>query len=532
MTKITCLKSSRYAVILFVLGLIFLIGRRQLIESTWVPMGADWDSWLQSAVSIRFGGSYPMVRWPLYGAVVAIVDFILPTPLHISAQILSMAATVGSAVGVFWVFSSGLNSPKWGVVGWFVTIMFPLNLCFSDWCSSYALWGCSCVWTVICLFELYRRQKWQWAIGAGFGSVFSLAIMAKGLVLGLFFILFSVVVLLISKGHKVKSTIAFCLPLALLFSLYAGFPHSLKSLDAHVASVDFARDRPLVDKHIYDPTQDPHAYGSKGYVFGQSMSFDKISDALQSSANSLSPEKRKQNFHRSRQIIQTAFPKLKNWVFVYIALGWLSLMILLRRQWILWCGFAAVIISVLPSVFVEFNMRFLIPGTAVLSVFWVAPFALLSRHIKAVWGQALLVGSFSFLCYISPYSDYRATSEWLDPLLVRGKQGIWLESKLPEGTINVVAPPSIGVPISGSRGGNLIVPGSSKLDEPFKIPSDEFVLLWIDFPAWAPTGEEFTISPMMPPFPDGLTNLEGRMVLEHHPLFQGGAGVALLGELQ
>ena len=94
----------------FASGLLFFIVRRQILESTWVPMGADWDSWLQGAVSIRFGGSYPMVRWPLYGFTVAAVDFILPTPLHISAQILSMASVAGAATGVLWLLKRIFSS--------------------------------------------------------------------------------------------------------------------------------------------------------------------------------------------------------------------------------------------------------------------------------------------------------------------------------------------------------------------------------------------------------------------------------------
>ena len=93
----------RRLMLVFALGFAFFVIRRQLTESTWVPMGADWDSWLQGAVSLRFGGSYPMVRWPLFGFSVAVVDFLLPTPLHISAQLLSMASVAGSAAGLFWI---------------------------------------------------------------------------------------------------------------------------------------------------------------------------------------------------------------------------------------------------------------------------------------------------------------------------------------------------------------------------------------------------------------------------------------------
>ena len=117
------------------LGFAFFVIRRQLTESTWVPMGADWDSWLQGAVSLRFGGSYPIVRWPLFGFSVAVVD-LLPTPLHISAH-LSMASVAGSAAGLFgfWAVCLRISGPWAGSC-----LTFPLTS-FAEWCSSYALWA-------------------------------------------------------------------------------------------------------------------------------------------------------------------------------------------------------------------------------------------------------------------------------------------------------------------------------------------------------------------------------------------------------
>lgn len=515
---------------IFGLGLLFFIIRRQIFESTWVPMGADWDSWLQGAVSIRFGGSYPMVRWPLYGFVVAVFDFFLPTPLHISAQIVSMASVAGSATGVFWILRRLFSSRFWASVGWLFCLTFPLNMSFAEWCSSYALWGCSCVWTIVSLFEFHESRRLKWAVGAGVGSAFSLAIMAKGLVLGAFFSVFSIGVLLLSGRHFLKGIVAFLLPICIFFTAYASFDHELKSLDAHIASVDFARNRPLKGHHIYDPTEDPHAYASKGYIFGQSMRPSTVIKALQYSAQAVTLEQRARNYQRSSQIIQTAFPSLSHAFLIYMGVAVLGLMIFCRRGWLVWTGASAVILSVIPSLFVEFNMRFLIPATAIGMVLLIAPMAQLSQW-NPKYGNALGVFLAIGLWLNSPCSDHQATFNWLEALLVPGKQGIWVESQLPKGRVHVIAPPSIGVPVAGARGGHLIVPGSSQLDVPFSIPAEDFVLLWIDFPDWAKEGEIFEISPMMPPFPEGLSQLEGRKVLKHYQLFQGGAGLVILGEL-
>ena len=176
------------------LGLSFLFFAVSFMKALLrVPMGAGLGSWLQGAVSLRFGGSYPMVRWPLYGFCVAVVDFFLPTPLHISAQLLSMASIAGAAaesIG-FW---GGCSWVGFGQrLGWFFCLTFPLNMSFAEWCSSYALWGCACVWTVISMFEYHQSKQLKWAFGMGVGAAFSLAIMAKGLALGTFFVCFPLV---------------------------------------------------------------------------------------------------------------------------------------------------------------------------------------------------------------------------------------------------------------------------------------------------------------------------------------------------
>jgi hypothetical protein len=214
----------------------------------------------------------------------------------------------------------------------------------------------------------------------------------------------------------------------------------------------------------------------------------------------------------------------------YLGLSFCGLLLLCRRGWIVWCGVGAIVLSTIPSLFVEFNMRFLIPATSVFAVLLIAPLAQLSQYFSRFGtglGLLLAVG----LWVYTPCNDHQATSEWLNALLVPGKRGIWMASQLPPGTVHVIAPPAIGVPISGARGGHLIVPGSSRLDEPFPVPKEDMVLLWIDFPGWAEVDDVFEISPMMPPFPEGLTQLEGRKVLKHYPVFKSGAGTALLGPL-
>ena len=177
---------GRQLLLAFALGLVFFILRRQLYESTWVPMGADWDSWLQGAVSLRFGGSYPMVRWPLYGFCVAVVDFFYPRPFTflrsccqwrlLLVQQLSLldfgAVVLGSALGMAWVVLLS-------------DLSFKHELCRMV-LFFYALWGCACVWTVISMFEYHQSKQLKWAFGMGVGAAFSLAIMAKGLALRIF----------------------------------------------------------------------------------------------------------------------------------------------------------------------------------------------------------------------------------------------------------------------------------------------------------------------------------------------------------
>ena len=106
-------------------------------------------------------------------------------------------------------------------------------------------------------------------------------------------------------------------------------------------------------------------------------------------------------------------------------------------------------------------MRFLIPASAVGALLLVGPIAAIASVPR--FGTLVGVGMAAGLWFSTPSSDHDATFNWLDALLVKGQQGIWIEVYLPKGTVHVIAPPSIGVPVAGARGGHLIVPDQVSL---------------------------------------------------------------------
>ena len=83
----------------------------------------------------------------------------------------------------------------------------------------------------------------------------------------------------------------------------------------------------------------------------------------------------------------------------------------------------------------------------------VGPIAAIASAVPR-FGTLVGVGMAAGLWFSTPSSDHDATFNWLDALLVKGQQGIWIEAQLPKGTVHVIAPPSIGVPVAGARGGH------------------------------------------------------------------------------
>ena len=155
---------GRQLLLAFALGLVFFILRRQLYESTWVPMGADWDVASRSSV-LAF-------RWFLpHGSMAALWFlcgcgglFFTHAPSHFCAAFVNGVYCWCSS-WVYWILGRLFLGRLWAWLGWFFCLTFPLNMSFAEWCSSYALWGCACVWTVISMFEYHQSKQLKWAFG-------------------------------------------------------------------------------------------------------------------------------------------------------------------------------------------------------------------------------------------------------------------------------------------------------------------------------------------------------------------------------
>ena len=61
-------KKRVLSVVVFGVTLGWMILRHQTADPTWVPHGADWDTWFQSVSAIGHPGiKYPPNRWPTAG---------------------------------------------------------------------------------------------------------------------------------------------------------------------------------------------------------------------------------------------------------------------------------------------------------------------------------------------------------------------------------------------------------------------------------------------------------------------------------
>ena len=170
---------------MFGLSLLGLWGVQARDNPSWVPRGADWDSWILSALALGADVPYPMSRWPLYGGLTAALDLVLVgQPIFIAAQLTSMLATAVMIMALWRVARALIGGPgAWAMAP--LTLMFPTVLEQGVWANGYALWCAAAAVAVMGLVELARGEDHRWAAVCGAGIAGVLAVMDKGLGLGL-----------------------------------------------------------------------------------------------------------------------------------------------------------------------------------------------------------------------------------------------------------------------------------------------------------------------------------------------------------
>ena len=495
-----------WVVAVFVVSLASLIGHQQLTDSTWTPHGADWDTWYQSILGlIHEGVSYPPNRWPIYGMVAAVFG-LLPGPLHVNAQVASMAAAAGSIAGLFLISRT--------LIGFFgaltvaaLTLTFPIVVLLSSWISSYPLWATAAIWGVAGLVEALRTGKRWWWLVAGSGTAVTFAVMAKGLGIGL--ILTGVIAgfALLDWRRLVGNLGRALLPLALLSLIYTAFPSPLLTLQAQIDIAEQGS-RPTPPKAgPANASRSTASLFEGGYIFGRSMSPQMLKQTVLDAQDTT--QDRGQRLSASVNGLRHVFPTVDllqlKWLALGGVLGLLSGAITLLRglrrglpeaaaPLAGWVGTLGIIGGVLPSLLSHISTRFLTPGFFVVALFLVAPVALLSRWTRWLSWLPLLLLPLALSPQTpwqdSPWRSREATNKGMQAVLIPGHQAlqVWylIQQEHPDATIQVAAPAGQGLLVLDGRDGGFWTPDHRFHDTiSHEISAGDLALVWEEANAFA-----------------------------------------------
>lgn len=483
---------------MFTLSLVGLIVVQGRDNPSWIPRGADWDSWILSALAIRTEVPYPMSRWPLYGGLTSLLDlFLVGQPIFIAAQLTSMLATATLIMALWRVARVLIGGPgAWAMVP--LTFLFPTVLEQGVWANGYALWCAAAAVAVMGLVELARDGWRGWAVvsGAGIGGV--LAVMDKGLGLGLMLLtLAGLTVAGLSArapaGARLQSLGRLsALGLAPIFALalaYAAFPKPLASLDAQVRIAEGSLDPNII------PTKDggrmlppPSGGGGEalldagGYVFGRSMSPATVLQAARSVE--VGGLERQERLDESLRSLERSFPGLRRETLGWLGLGAAMTLavglggLVRRRPGALVGGVGLVVIAagVLPALYAEnLQLRFLTPLFSLTPLLALAPLAAVTRFVPILryspLGLALWIG------LVWEDSPYRHPDLVLHNMANGGAElatRVWysLDRRLPDEVIHVMEPVRGGLFLLEGRGGAVLeTPQATP-------PTDGWLVIW------------------------------------------------------
>ena len=464
----------------FLACLLGLVVRQQVTESGWIPRGADWDTWYTSALAIRAGTLYPSSRWPLYGALAAVLDLVLPGPLHLHAMVVSLTATALSAAGLFHLGQRTMGTLA-GLVVAALLLLFPMNLEMAAWMNGYPLWVAGAVWAVVGVAEGARSPRAApWAL-AGLGGGAVLAVMAKGIGLGALLGATAVVVALLAHRRRAgRPLVAFALPVLALALAYAAFPRALMSLDTQAL---------LPETAAVDSPAAPAALGvapmsrEDGYVFGKSMGPLTVWRTLALVHSLNDPTTRALRLERSKGMLAAAFPGVGPVHLGLLALGalaglWTSLH---QRRWdrlAAWSGATVVVLGGMPALSSNLNLRFLAPGMAMVPLFAVGLATLPLRRLP--WAPLLALGLLSWSA--SPWRTGAWTREWMTTGGARFETGVWydLDTQFPGVPIWVDQPLRGGLFAVDGRGGGFLDPQTPLEQATAPLDPAAWLLVWID----------------------------------------------------
>lgn len=489
---------ARGAALVFVLSFATLWAVQARDNPSWVPRGADWDSWILSALAITVDVPYPMSRWPLYGGLTAALDLALVgQPIFIAAQLCSMFVTAVMIMALWRVARALIGAPgAWAMAP--LTLMFPTVLEQAVWANGYALWCAAAAVAVMGLVELARGEDQRWALVSGAGVAGVLAVMDKGLGLGLMLLgLAGLTVAGLAARAPAGARLgvlgrlsAFGLgPVLALALAYAVFPEPLASLDAQVRIAEGSRApgvMPTGDGGRLLPPPTTPGGGSLldegGYVFGRSMSPATVLQAVR--ATDAGEAARAERLTRSLDDLRATFPGASREVLWGLGLGGLTLLgvglLGLRRgrpgALVGALGLGVTVAGVLPALYAEnLQLRFLTPALTLTPLLALAPLAALTRRLPILRYSPLALAL--WLGLVWEESPYRRSDLVLHNMANGGAElatRVWysLDRRLPDEVIHVMEPVRGGLFLLEGRGGAVLeTPQATP-------PQDGWLVIW------------------------------------------------------
>lgn len=528
--------------LVFLASLIFQIVRHQLTDPTWTPHGTDWDQWVQSALAFSGQAQHPPNRWPLYGAIVAVVHAVTPGALFIKAQLVSHAATAAAVAGLFRLARPLVGQPGALAVA-VLSGTLPVLLDLGEWSNAYPLWAATMVWCAAAMAEGARTRRLGWWAAAGLCLGLQMASMEKGLGPGLLLGPLLVGLLIWSGGRRLRNALGAVLPFAALALAYAAFPHPLMTLEAKALSqrddycvigqAAFAGRAP--PHPFFGQRPAPRRYTEGGYVFGKSMGPASIYGAL-SVVATMSTDKQ---FHSTRDeslsILRGAFPSVGLTLLLCMALAPAAGLWFQRKRWraVLpgWLGLGAIMAANYPALMSEPDPRFLLPAFSVAALLLATPLIITCREWAGPWRWAVLALPLLVLLPGSPWLEGAHVRGSLRKMEVPGNRGVALREALasahPDIALEVILPTPLGVLVLDGRQGVLhpVDPRFHKRSEPVELRSHVLVM---DPPPGAPHKmpagmEHCQVAPRLKDV------LQGRPVLGRWPMKPSGAAAVLLG---
>ncbi len=423
--------------------------RRQIVQPDWEPGGADWDSWYASALWWQGHVPFPGSRWPAFGALAALVDVLTPGPLHVAAQLLSLAC-LGVATGAVFAWTRRLAGPAAGLAAAGCTLLFPLHLDMFRWVSGYPLWAAAAAVVVAALPAAWvddRPRNWA-LVGAGIGMV--LAVIEKGLFIGGASLVLALALAGLRGPGRVRRLGALLAPIALLAAAQALFPLPLMSLQAQIAVVSAA---PGAGGAAPPPNVD--TLRLPGYVFGQSMSPMWLLDLAQrgaAAAGSPAATSQRWGFGSLAGIPVTEA------MFVAMGIGAAAAVIQGVRRWrqgglVAIAALLAVAAGLAPVVLSTFNLRFMLPGTVWLAALPLVLLGLVPERARAVAAAAAFVTLVAW-----PDGPWQQAEAWQQVSLSGHESraaSLWIDlhRRWPDARIHVQSPAMGGVLVLDGRGG-------------------------------------------------------------------------------